>query len=214
MRLKFILLFIFLITNSAYAGDDKKLYAIENRFLEEELVLASKTDTYFVFNLREKMASINSRGIHLREIKIQNSHYWGSPVSGNAYRLRKKSASIEPNRETITPGEKKDEFKLDALELTDMPSRYTLFFDSGPTILIRPQAKGITSAIYNFFYSSKTFLTRPIRILWSALRSEPYTAIDVVLDEDDARALYWSISEGSSAIVYAPPLVIFPAAVQ
>jgi hypothetical protein len=85
-----------------------------------------------------------------------------------------------------------------------MPSRYTLVLDGGLTIFIRPETEGIVSGICNYFYSSKRFLMRPIAMLWNALWGKPYTAIDIVLDKNDARAVYWSISEGSGAIVYPP----------
>ena len=206
MRLQLILLFIALIVVPASAGDDKERYIRENRLLEEELALARKPDIYFVFNLKEKMAYIKARGIHLRELQINDFHCWGSPVSGNGYRLRKKSTFFKPGREMIKPGEskEKDNFKIEALELADMPSRYTLVFDGGVRILIRPSTEGIVSGIGNIFYTSMRFFIRPISMLWYALRGKPYSAIDMVLDKNDAKAVYWSLSEGSGAIIYPP----------
>ncbi len=206
MRLQLILLFITLIAGPASAGDDKERYIRENRLLEEELTLARKPDIYFVFNLKEKMAYIKARGIHLRELQINDFHCWGSPVSGNVYRLRKKSTFFKPGREMIKPGESKgkDNFKIEALELADMPSRYTLVLDGGVKIFIRPSKGGIVSEIGNLFYTSIRFLIRPIAMLWHALRGTPCTAIDIVLDKNDARAVYWSLSEGSGAIIYPP----------
>ncbi len=206
MRLQLILLFISLIAGPASAGDDKEIYIRENRLLEEELTLARKPDIYFVFNLKEKMAYIKARGIHLRELQINDFHCWGSPVSGNVYRLRKKSTFFKPGREMIKPGEskEKDNFKIEALELADVPSRYTLVLDGGLTIFIRPLTEGIVSGIGNLFYTSMRFLIRPISMLWNMLRGTPYTAIDIVLDKNDARAVYWSLSEGSGAIIYPP----------
>ena len=206
MRLQLILLFIALIAGPASAGDDKERYIRENRLLEEELTLARKPDIYIVFNLKEKMAFIKARGIHLRELQINDFHCWGSPVSGNVYRLIKKSTFFKPGRAMIKPGEskEKDNFKIEALELADMPSRYTLVLDGGVRILIRPLTAGIVSGIGNLFYTSMRFLIRPIAMLWHALRGTPYTAIDIVLDKNDARAVYWSLSEGSGAIIYTP----------
>jgi len=206
MRLQLILLFMALIAGPASAGDDKERYIRENRLLEEELVLARKPDIYFVFNLKEKMASIKARGIPLRELQINDFHCWGSPVAGNAYRLIKKSTFFKPGREMIKPGEskEKDNFKIEALELADMPSRYTLIFDGGVRILIRPSTEGIVSGTGNIFHASVRFFIRPLAMLWYALRGKPYTVIDMVLDKNDARAVYWSLSEGSGAILYPP----------
>ena len=208
MWLQLILLFItLLIAGPASAGDDKERYIRENRVLEEELALARKPDIYFVFNLQEKMAYIKARGIPLRELQINDFHCWGSPFSGSGYRLIKKSTFFKPDRETIKPGEKKekDNFKIEALELADMPSRYTLVLDGGVKISIRPPTEGIVSGIGNIFYTSMRFIIRPIFMLWYALKGKPYTVIDMVLDINDARAVYWSFSEGSGAIIY--PLI-------
>lgn len=206
MRLQFILLFIFLIAGPASAGDVKERYIRENRMLEGELTLVRKPDIYIVFNLKEKMAYIKARGIHLRELKMNDFHCWGSPVSSNTYRLKKKNTFFKPGREMIKPGESKenDNFKIDALELADMPSRYALVLDGGVKIFIRPQTEGIVSATGNLFYTSIRFLIRPISMLWYALRGKPYTTIDIVLEKDNARAVYWSLSEGSGAIIYPP----------
>jgi hypothetical protein len=193
-----------LITGTAFASDNREMYIRENRLLEEELALVRKPDIYFVFNLQEKTAYIKARGIPLRELPISAFRYWGSPVSGNGYRLIKKSTFFKPDRETIKPGESKDKdnFKSEALELADMPSMYTLVLDSGVKISIRPQTEGIFSGIGNIFYTSLRFIIHPISTLWYSLRGKPYTIIDMVLDKNDARALYWSFYEGSAAIIY------------
>jgi hypothetical protein len=212
MRLKLILLFMALIAVPSYAGDDEERYVRENRLLEEELALARRPDIYFVCNPKEKMAYIKARGIPLRELPMNDFHCWGSPVSGIVYHLSKKSSFFKPDRDMITPGESKgkDNFKIEALELADMPSRYTLVFDRGMKIWIRPSTEGISSGIGNIFYTAMRFLIRPISMLWYTLRGEPYTAIDMVLDQNDARSIYWSLSEGSGAIIYS--LTDFPVA--
>jgi len=206
MRLPIILLLMALIAGPAFAGDGEERYIRENRLLEEELALARKPDIYFVFNLKEKMAYIKARGIPLRELQMTGFHCWGSPVAGAVYRLKKKSTLFKPDRETIKPGESKgkDNFKIEALELADMPSRYTLVLDGGVQILIRPSTEGIVSGAGNIFHALLRFFSRPLSMLWHASRGKPYTAIDVALDKNDARAVYWSLSEGSGAIIYLP----------
>lgn len=205
-QLPIILLFITLIAGPVSAGDVREKYIRDNRLLEEELALARKPDIYFVFNLKGKMAHIKAKGIQLKELPVNNFNCWGSPVSGNVYRLKKKSTFFKPGREMIKPGASKDKdnFKIEALELADMPSRYTLVFDGVVEILIRPSTEGIVSGIGNIFYAAKRFLICPISMLWYALRGKPYTAIEIVMDQNDARAIYWSLSDGSGAIIYSP----------
>lgn len=206
VRIQLILLSIVLIAAPVSAVDVKERYIRENRLLEQELTLVRKPDIYIVFNLKEKMAYIKARGIHLRELQINDFHCWGSPVSSNVYRVIKKSTFFKPGREMIKPGEskEKDDFKIEALELTDMPSRYTLVLDGGLRISIRPPTEGIISGTGNIFYTSMRFLVRPLSMLWHVLRGRPYTAIDIVLGKNVAQAVYWSLSEGSSAIIYTP----------
>jgi hypothetical protein len=207
IRLQIIFFVIALIAGPASADDDKERYVRENRLFEEELTLANKPDIYFVFNLNEKMAYIKARGIQLRELQMNDLHCWGSPVSGIVYHLSKKNSFFKPGREMITPGESKDKdnFKIEALELADMPSRYTLVFDGGMQIWIRSSTEGIASRIGNIFYTAMSFFIRPISMLWYMLKGKPYSAFDMVLDKNDARAIYWSLSEGSCAIIYSLP---------
>ncbi|MBU1713335.1 MAG: hypothetical protein KKD47_09555 [Proteobacteria bacterium] len=204
--LRLIFFFIALIAGPAFAGDDKGIYIRESRLLEEELKLSRKPDIYFVFNLKEKIVYVKARGISLKELQIKHFKCWGSPVSVNAYRVREKSALIEPEREMIKPGESKknEKYKVDAFELADMPSSYTVVLDGGVAIFIKPSTEGIVSGISNASYSSVRFVTRPILMLWNVLKGTPYTAIDIVLDKNDARAFYWSLSEKSKAIIDTP----------
>ncbi|MFO7666594.1 MAG: hypothetical protein R6V76_08250 [Desulfobacterales bacterium] len=206
IMLRFIFFFITFIACPTFAADDKEIYIRERRFLEEELKLSRKPDIYFVFNLKGKTIYIKSRGIPLKKLQIKDYDLWGSPVFVNAYRVKEKSALIEPEREMIKPGENKknDKYKVDAFELTDMPSRYTVVLESGIVIHIKPPTDGIASGISNFSYSSARFLTRPILTLWNVLKGKPYTAIDIVLDKNDARAFYWSLSENSITVIDTP----------
>jgi hypothetical protein len=204
--LRLIFFLIAFISFQAFADDDKKTQIREARLLEEELKLSRKTDIYFVFNLKEKTIHFKARGITLKELQIKHFSIWGSLLPVNAYQVREKSAFIEPERELIKPGESKnnEKYKVDAYELADMPSRYTIVLENGVTIYIKPSADGFVSGIANISYSSVIFLTRPILILWNALKGSSYTAIDIVLNQNDARAIYWSLSEKSNAIIETP----------
>ena len=203
---RLLLALIILTAVPAAAGDDRSRYLRENRLLEAELALARKSALYFVFNLKEKAVSINARGIRLKELPIRSLRCWGSPLADRAYRLERKSALFKPGRETIKPGENsgKDDFKIEAMELTDMPSRYTLVLDDGVKVRISPSTEGVVSGVGNLLNAAVGFFTRPISMSWYAFRGKHYTAVDRALDKDDARAVYWSFSEGAGAILYPP----------
>ncbi len=207
MRLGLIFFLILLNAGPAPAGgNDKERYIRENRLLEEELKLARKQDIYLVFNLREKTVSLKARGLQLRKLPLKDFQYWGSPLGVKAYHLKRKSTLFEPGREVVSPGKTKntDNFEIEALELADMPSKYAFVLDGGVRISIRPQAAGILLGIRNLLSWPIKFLTRPAAMFWNALRKKPYTAIDIVLDKNDAQTLYWSLADGSGVIVYPP----------
>lgn len=198
--------FISLIAVPAFAADEKGMQIRENRLLEEELKLSRKPDIYFVFNLKEKTIYIKARGISLKDMRITSLNCWGTPVPVKAYQVKKKRAFNEPERELIKPGESKinEKYQVDAYELSDMPSSYTIHLESGIEIYIRPLTEGFASAVSNTFYASVRFITRPMLILWNIFKGNAYTAIDIVLDDIDARAIYWSLSEKTATIIDTP----------
>lgn len=199
------ILTIFLLFFSIQAHANENVYENyinQNQVIEKEIKLSRNPVIYFVFDMPENKIYIKSRGINLKEINIQKSGYWGSPIAVSTLKVKNKSTLIKPERETISPGSNnKDSFELDALELTDMPSRYKIVFESGVTVFIRPLQDGFFSAIGNAFYESSKFLVRPVSMILKTLKGAPLTTFDIVLNENDARAIYWSLSENSEVIV-------------
>lgn len=206
IRILKLIFFITLIAVPAFADDDKETHIRESRLLEEELKLSRKPDIYFVLNLKEKSVYIKARGISLKDLRIQNLNCWGTPLPVNAYKVIKKSAFNEPERELIKPGESKinEKYQVDAYELSDMPTNYTILVEGGIEINIKPITKGFISAVGNTSYSALRSLTRPMMILLNMFKGNPYTSIDIVLGENDARAIYWSLSEKSAVIINTP----------
>lgn len=205
MMFRLLSIILVLVSIQAHAGDNiGENYIKQNRLLEEEIKLSRKPVIYFVVNIDENKIVIKSRGINLKELNFQDSGCWGRPVSVNTYQVKKKSTFIKPGRETITPKDDKEKntFELEALELKDMPSRYTIALEGGATLFVRPLTVGFVSAIGNAYYSSVKYITRPLSMVWNTLKGTPYTAFDIVLNENDARAFYWSLSEDSTVIVY------------
>ena len=206
MKLKIIISLIVLLISTEALCDNKGMLFRENQLLASELKLASKPDIYFLFNFKENIVYIKAAGISLREMKIKGLKQWGDHAPGQQLLLLKKSTFIKPGRDKIKPGETKeaDDFSIEALELKDMPARYTLSMDKGVSIFVRPETEGIFSGIFNLVYSVKRFISRPVLTLWNALLRRPFVSIDIVMDKKDAQALYWSFYEGNGALVYSP----------
>ncbi|MBI4844036.1 MAG: hypothetical protein HY809_06915 [Nitrospirae bacterium] len=193
--------------------------SIEEEILKSELELAKKPNIYFVINLKEMKISIKAKGMALKEIDIREIKFWGNSLPAAAYKMVNKSAFAEPRRDVITPQKeeeeakkedntaaesKTDKFDIQALELGDMPSSYTLLFEEGFSIIIRPHREGFRSALYSAGGAIGWYLSRPLVTVWNTIKKRPYLAIKLSLSERDARALYWSFYDGANAVIYGP----------
>lgn len=203
MIAKLIFLFIacFLIINDLWCEKDSIIR--ENQLLEIELSLTKKPKLYFIFNITEKKIYLKAKGIQLREWEIKKMRNWGDPLPMEPVSLVKKSTLFPPKREKIMPNHDKEEkeFKLEALELHDMPSSYTLFFKEGTFVYIRSKPKGLISIPYNIAHIITWFTVHPIETVWFSVKRKPFTAVYIALNNKrEAQALYWAFIEGSACI--------------
>ena len=94
-------------------------------------------------------------------------------------------------------------FEPDALELKDMPSRFSLFLTGGTRIYIRPKARGFFPRLGNIGHLLAWYVGAPLTNLTFELRKKPFAAIEVVLPQkEDAQALYWAFPEGVKGLIY------------
>ena len=193
------------MSKNAAVLEDKTL------LLESELELAKKPHIYFIFNLKNGGIFLKSRGVMLKEMKIEDIKFWGRPLDTKPRTLLKKSSLFEPKREKIEPEKSKEKettdtssFEVKALELKDMPTSYRLVFHESIFISIRPKATGIISKLYNTGRFVIWYLSRPILTVWHSIRSKPFAAIYLTVNEEDARSIYWSLTENSESIIYHP----------
>jgi len=146
----------------------------------------------------------------------------GKPRNVKLYALTGKAAASEPRREVVEIENTKEDQKapapvtpaasptaptpvdIKALELEDMPSSYRLMLDDGLVISVKPYNQGTISGLYSIVHSLDWYLTQPIRTVWYAIKNRPYGAMNLVLNEKDAKALYWSIYEGNGVLIYNP----------
>ncbi len=208
----FLLALFFAITISTEAMS-KNAAGLEDKtlLLESELELAKKPHIYFIFDLKNRGIFLKSRGVMLKEIKIEDMKFWGRPLDTKPRTLLKKSSLFEPKREKIEPEKSKEKettdtssFEVKALELKDMPTSYRLVFHESIFISIRPKATGIISKLYNTGRYISWYLSRPILTVWNSIRSKPFSAIYLTVNEEDARSIYWSLTENSESIIYHP----------
>lgn len=175
----------------------------ENRLLSAELALAKKPAIYLIFNLREGNIYIKARGEELKKLAVLSARQWGAPPAVRPLALVRKSALALPDRKKIKPGEEtqSDQFVLEALELSDMPSRYKLTLEGGVQIYVRPAPGGLLSELCGASLLLAWRLSRPFAAMVNYLKKRPFSSIYLTLDEKDARALYWAFPEGGQCVV-------------
>jgi hypothetical protein len=179
----------------------------QNQLLEAELRIAESPQIYFLFDLQDKKISVKARGRTLRELDVKGVRSWGKTAVVRMTRLAEKSTLFPPKRVVIEPKSNTsgEEFRVEALELKDMPATYTLVMQDRLWIYVRPEPTTVLARLWSAQYPIRWYLSRPILTVWYALwKKEPFTSVEILLDEDSARALYWSFVEGMNAIVFSP----------
>jgi hypothetical protein len=205
----FILLSIILLSIEASSMSEADRLMEENSLLKAELQLAKSSKLYIVFDLPAKRISIKAKGILLKELPVESYTLWGTPVRPTSLSLLRKTALVKPERKEIIPKtedtEKAEEAsEPEVIQLQDMPLRYELKFDDGIEISVKPTSAGVISTLFNLVASLKSYLlTRPLGTLWNGLHRQNFTEIVLVLDENDARSLYWSFQEGFQCIIWS-----------
>ncbi|MDH4217696.1 MAG: hypothetical protein OEY18_04745 [Candidatus Aminicenantes bacterium] len=206
MRAKWIFsIFLFLMSTSLFWCETQK--SPERQSLEIELSFTKSSHLYFILDIGERKIDLKAKGLLLRTWKIEKIRLWGDPVLQNPISLVKKSALFPPKREEINPEEteKDEEFELEALELSDMPSSYAIILERNISIYIRPKSKGLTSLLKNIGHTLRWYFYPSLRTVWSKAKRKSYTAFDVLMEnKEDCRSFYWTLAENSQFIILPP----------
>lgn len=199
-------LLLVLLTGGAAVGGENGSLRLENQRLETELRIAQTRQVYAIFDLQNKKILLKARGVLLKELPIEAFRVWGNLPAVTAAGLVRKSALFAPKRVVVTPkpGEEQAQPSEETFELKDMPTSFTLVLDGNMSISVRPKPTRTLSRLWSIRYPIQWYLGRPILTVWHALRKQPYTSIEIVLEEGDARSLYWSFLEGMKGIVVSP----------
>jgi hypothetical protein len=199
------LLFILLTSSEAVSGENDCL-THANRLLETEIRIAQTPRIYSIFDLKNKKICLKARGLLLRELRIEAFRVWGNLPAVKAATLIRKSALFPPKRVLVNPKAGDDEAQpsVETLELKDMPTNYTLVLEGNTSISVRPKPTHLLASLWSIRYPVQWYLARPVLTVWHALWRKPFTSIEIVLEESDARSLYWSFLEGMKAIVFSP----------
>jgi hypothetical protein len=120
--------------------------------------------------------------------------------------LEKKTTLNPPQRTKIKPAATEEEaaaFELEALELKDMPSRFTLFLTGNIRISIRTKPSGLLPRLRDLGHIVAWNLGVPLNNLAFRLKNRPFGAIDIKLEKkEDGQSLYWALPDGIKGLVF------------
>jgi len=174
--------------------------------LEAELNLARKNELYFILDVGRKKISLKAKGILLKEWGIRKIRIWGIPFTEEPVSLIKKSTFFPPRRPKINPKKinLKKEIRLDTLELSDMPSYYSLSLENNINLYVKPPAKRIFSKIGSLFRLIKWFTLSPLKTVFFSLKKRTFSALEIELNsKSETQELYWTTYEGIKFLIVA-----------
>lgn len=218
-------LLLLLLWVPVVAADDLAELAQTNRLLQAEYELAKSQKLYFIFDLPTAKILFKASGVTLAEAPILSLRSWGRPADGLTYTLAKRTARKEPERENIAipdgkepekpatpapalkPGEVPKPPALQALEIGDMPTEYTLELDDGTRLIVRAPLAADTGFKEKLrYYADKLSwdIGRPLSSIWHRRQESTYNETLLTLPEREARMLYWSFQVGGRCLVHWP----------
>lgn len=179
-------------------------------FAESELSLAEKPRFYVVFDLDRGVVSLKARGRVFREWKASGIEgAWGAAPPRGPLHLERRSTLFPPERVRLSapPSDGGDGAEAGApappeeiLELGDMPVRYRLRFADGTVIRVAPAPTGALDRATFWLRRRVEDAVLPLRSTWGRLRGGSGVFVYLDLEPDDAKALYWTFSEGMEAL--------------
>ena len=202
------------------ASQDKGGLVKKQNSLNSEYSLAKDSAFYFVLDIRGRKLELRVRGMVLRSWPFQSMRFWGrSELSGNVELVRR-TALKAPERIVIKPGgdaEKVEaalapaakptganpaEFDLEALELKDMPKKFSLDFDNGLHILVKAKAAASGGLLGSMREAWRWYVDLPLRNLFGPHTRIGLSELELTFDDDkDAQSIYWHLFDGIKGII-------------
>ncbi len=187
---------------------------LQQKYLNAEYELAQSAKLYFIIDMVKSIVQVKANGLVLREWQIVKRKFWGDPIPITGIPLHKKSTLFPPKRENIKPGQvtPSKDFKLDTLEVVDMPSTYTLIMEGGIKIYIKSKPEGFFRIFTRAGHWLRWTTASPFFTLWNTAGKKKYTALDIELSSTlDVKSLYWVFTEGSRCLFILPKELSTPA---
>lgn len=210
-----VLIAVGLVSAGSAAPADKAGLAKRQSALNSEYALAKDSNFYFVLDVLGRKLELRVRGMVLRSWPLQSVRFWGQPEFSGNVELVRKSTLKAPQRIVITPGSEEAasapasaapanpaEFDLEALELKDMPKRFSLDFDNGLHVTVRSKNAGSGGLPGSLTEAWRWYVSLPLANLFARAKGNDLSELELIFDGDkDAQAIYWHFFDGIKGIV-------------
>lgn len=208
----------------ARALDDN--LTIENTLLRAEYDLARKGQVYLYLDLAKKQFDIRASGMTIAAIAIKEIRPWGALPEPGLHLIADKDRVPEREKIKIPPpgGEESapkpvtpptpvdpaappvvKKFDVQATEVTDMPSSYSLMLEGGGVLVIKsfPEAADWRGKLAQRFEKPLWKITHALQADLSHYKKKNFTELMLILSPLDAQRLYWALPVGSALLIPA-----------
>ncbi|MCU0243734.1 MAG: hypothetical protein MUE80_03080 [Acidobacteria bacterium] len=203
---------------------DRAALAKKQSDLASEYTLAKDPNFYFVFDVAGRKLELRVRGMVLRTWPLGAIRFWGRPDLAGPVELVKKTTLKAPERIVIKPGEEEalvkapapetkpapakaapataGDFDLEALELRDMPKRFSLDFDNGLHVTIKSRDAGAGGPLKKLAEAWRWYVALPLENLFGSREGRPVSELELTFsDGKDAQSIYWHFFDGIKGLI-------------
>lgn len=222
------LLLIFTLIDGAvapvWAIEDR--LTVENTMLRAEYDLARKGQVYLYLNMSKKEFEVRSSGMTIATIAITEIRPWGPIPSPGLHLIVDKDRVPEREKIQIPPpgGEENapkpvtppppvdpaappvvKKFDVQATEVTDMPTSYSLSLEGGGLLAIKsfPEVKTWKEKMTRRFEKEIWEFSHALQTVKQHQKKKNYSELTLILTPQDAQRLYWALPVGSALLIPA-----------
>lgn len=207
----------------AHALDDELI--VQNTLLQAEYDLARKKEVYLYLNLNKKQFDIRASGMTISTIPIGEIRPWGPLPEPGLHLIADKDRVPEREKIQIPPpgGEEAakpaaasppidpaappvvKKFAIQATEVTDMPTNYSLRLEGGGLLVIKSFAPASSrkGLLAQRFEKTLWKFSHAFKAPFQHYKQEPFTELLLILSPEDAQRLYWALPVGSALLIPA-----------
>jgi len=211
-----------LIGGLAFAASaDKTALAKKQGVLTAEYGLAKDAKFYFVFDVLGRKIELRARGMVLKSWPIRDIRFWGQPEFSGTVELIKKTTLKAPERIVIKPGDAEPSIKtptpkpgtsvltataadydLEAIELRDMPGRFSLDLDNGLHISVKARTGERPGLVTRLKEAWRWYIALPLKDLVGKRGPHELAELELTFEkEEDAQSIYWHLFDGIKGII-------------